>query len=213
MLITFEGIDGAGKTTQIKHLMQNLGNAGITSIYIREPGGCKLSEDIRNLLLHTKNEMEAITEVLLFSASRAELVSKVIKPTLKNVEVVILDRFYDSMIAYQGFGRGVDLGDIHDAINLSLDDDIKVDLTFLIDIPVQDSYKRRKQNCSDRIENAGDTFFTAVRNGYLQLAEEFPSRIKVIDGMQDESIIADNILRYLEIGIKKLDDGLLSSNS
>lgn len=198
MLITFEGVDLCGKTTQAEILVNRLKNLGYNIIFVREPGGTKISEDIRNILLSAQNrEMDPLTELFLFSASRAQLVKEVIIPALKSGKIVICDRFYDSTLAYQGYGRGIDIEKIK-IINEIASSNIVPDITFLIDIPVEEIYRRMpksieaKKDEVDRIENSGLDFYNRVRNGYLEIAKE-SERFIVIDGMKKIDEISQQI--------------------
>ncbi len=185
MFITFEGIDLCGKTTQAEILVNRLKNLGYDVIFVREPGGTRISEIIRDILLSTQNrEMTPVAELFLFSASRAQLVKEVIIPALDLGKVVICDRFYDSTLAYQGYGRGIDIEKIK-IINELASFGLVPDITFLIDIPVDEIYKRKISEAgkkeSDRMENSGFEFYERVRRGYLEIANR-SERFVVIDG-------------------------------
>ncbi|MCS7052820.1 MAG: dTMP kinase [Ignavibacterium sp.] len=196
MFITFEGIDFCGKSTQVELLKNFLLQKGKKVIVIREPGGTKISERIREILLDKKNEeMQFETEFLLFSASRSQLVREVIAPNLEKGFVVISDRFHDSSTAYQGYGRGLDIQKIK-VINSFAIGRFVPNLTFLIDIPVEESIKRKllKSNDElDRIEISSKKFFNNVRNGYLEIAKE-ESRFTIIDGTQSIEKIHNQII-------------------
>ncbi len=199
MFITFEGIDLCGKTTQAEILVKRLKSLGYDVLFVREPGGTKISEEIRNILLSEQNqEMDPVTELFLFSASRAQLVKEAIIPALKSNKIVICDRFYDSTLAYQGYGRGIDIEKIK-VINELASSGITPDITFLIDIPVEEIYRRKmskstatKKDNSDRMENSGFDFFERVRNGYLEIAKR-SERFIVIDGMKGIDEISQQI--------------------
>ncbi|MCX7612145.1 MAG: dTMP kinase [Ignavibacterium sp.] len=196
MFITFEGIDFCGKSTQVELLKNFLLQKGKKVIVIREPGGTKISERIREILLDKKNEeMQFETEFLLFSASRSQLVREVVAPNLEKGFVVISDRFHDSSTAYQGYGRGLDIQKIK-VINSFAIGRFVPNLTFLIDIPVEESIKRKllKSNDElDRIEISSKKFFNNVRNGYLEIAKE-ESRFTIIDGTQSIEKIHNQII-------------------
>lgn len=196
MFITFEGIDFCGKSTQVELLKNFLLQKGKKVIVIREPGGTKISERIREILLDKKNEeMQFETEFLLFSASRSQLVREVIAPNLEKGFIVISDRFHDSSTAYQGYGRGLDIQKIK-VINSFAIGRFVPNLTFLIDIPVEESIKRKllKSNDElDRIEISSKKFFNNVRNGYLEIAKE-ESRFTIIDGTQSIEKIHNQII-------------------
>ena len=185
--ITFEGSEGCGKTTQIEALAKALEAQGKTVLITREPGGTLIGEKIRNLLQDPghENEISDMAELLLFSASRAELIASRIQPALKRGEIVICDRFYDSTYVYQGLGRAIDM-DIVEQLNQITVGTLKPDLTILLDLDAKVGIERAKSRQSgelDRIENESLVFFEAVRNGYLELAKKEPERFKTIDGL------------------------------
>lgn len=185
--ITFEGSEGCGKTTQIEALAKALEAQGKTVLITREPGGTLIGEKVRNLLQDPshKNDISDMTELLLFSASRAELITSRIQPALSRGEIVICDRFYDSTFVYQGLGRAIDMN-IVEQLNQITVGTLKPDLTILLDLDAKIGIERAKSRQSgelDRIENESLTFFEAVRNGYLELAKKEPERFKTIDGL------------------------------
>lgn len=185
--ITFEGSEGCGKTTQIEALAKALEAQGKTVLITREPGGTLIGEKIRNLLQDPshKNDISDMTELLLFSASRAELITSRIQPALSRGEIVICDRFYDSTFVYQGLGRAIDMN-IVEQLNQITVGTLKPDLTILLDLDAKIGIERAKSRQSgelDRIENESLAFFEAVRNGYLELAKKEPERFKTIDGL------------------------------
>ena len=185
--ITFEGSEGCGKTTQIEALAKALEAQGKTVLITREPGGTLIGEKIRNLLQDPshKNEISDMAELLLFSASRAELIASRIQPALKRGEIVICDRFYDSTYVYQGLGRAIGM-EIIEQLNQITVGTLKPDLTILLDLDAKVGIERAKSRQSgelDRIENESLVFFEAVRNGYLELAKKEPERFKTIDGL------------------------------
>ena len=184
MLITFEGIDYSGKSTQATLLVSRLEKHGKEVIFLREPGGTSISENIRNILLDKEHlELKQITELFLFSAARTQLVSEVILPALQAGKVVVCDRFYDSTTAYQGYGRGINLNDIQ-AINRIATSETKPHLTFFIDIEIDELFKRQIAAglSADRMESSGRDFFERVRNGYWKLAEMESGRFIVVSG-------------------------------
>jgi dTMP kinase len=195
MLITFEGIDASGKSTQIRLLKQYLHTNGVEALALREPGGIPLSEQIRTLLLESQSEMGSITELLLFSASRAELVRTLIQPAIERHQLVILDRFYDSTTAYQGYGRGIDLNIIH-TINQIASLGIEPQLTFYLDLLPEDALMRKFSEKSlplsfgknetplDRMESSGLEFYRRVREGYKTLVQEHRHRFVELDALQ-----------------------------
>ena len=184
ILITFEGIDYSGKTTQAKKLFNYLKRKSHKAILLREPGGEKVSENIRQVLLSSGNTgMDPLTELLLYEAARAQLVSRVILPALRQGKLVICDRFYDSSLAYQGYGRGLDIKMIEYLNKISVSG-FQPDLTILIDIPIDVFSSRMRQNNKkkDRIEKEKIDFYKRVRDGYLKIARKEKKRFKVIDG-------------------------------
>ncbi len=195
MFISFEGIDWSGKSTQAKLLVEKLKSENHTVLFLREPGGTEISEQVRQILLNKKNlKMTQITELLLFSASRAQLVSEVIKPALLKNTIVITDRFVDSTTAYQGYGRGLHHGGVK-GINAVATMGVVPKKTFFIDISVQEMYKRRQANHHeiDRMEMSNEEFYNRVREGYLELAKEEPGRFVVIDGKQPIEAIHEQV--------------------
>ena len=184
MFITFEGLDFCGKSTQVSLLKSYLESISQKTLLLREPGGTEISEKIRDILLDKKNSrmvMEA--ELLLFSSSRAQLVRDVILPKLSEGQIVISDRFHDSTTAYQGFGRGIDL-DFIEKLNSFVIQNALPDVTFFIDITVQEAKRRKELNQFfdlDRIEVSNDDFYTKVREGYLYVSKK-EKRFFRIDG-------------------------------
>jgi dTMP kinase len=199
MLITFEGIDGCGKSSQAKLLADRLNEEGIETILVREPGGTSLSEHVREILLNQKHDhpLSSTAELLLFAASRAQLIKEVIKPALARDAVVICDRFTDSTIAYQGYGRGLPLAYVKNVNDLAAEG-LEPDLTFLIDVPLDLAISRRRNMGDDRMEAAGTVFFNHVMQGYMALAQKFPDRIHVIDGSDSMEDIHTQIVRLVE---------------
>ena len=202
MFITFEGLDFCGKSTQVQLLEKLLTGEGKKVKVIREPGGTIISEKIRNVLLDKKNsEMLIETELILFAASRAQLVGEVILPLLDENSFVISDRFHDSSIAYQAFGRGIDLEFVDELQKFVIGRAIP-DLTFLIDIPIEEVVRRKtmvKHVELDRIERSEMDFYEKVREGYLFLSSR-ESRFRRIDGMlaieEIHKVIVDEITKY-----------------
>ncbi len=195
MFITFEGIDCSGKSTQIDLLIRRLRNQQRRVLLVREPGGTEISERIRALLLDVQHgEMDASTELLLFSASRSQLVIERIQPALERGDIVIADRFHDSTTAYQGYGRGIDIEAIRHIHTIATHGLIP-DISFFMDISVQESLKRRsaRMGSIDRMETADTAFFERVRKGYLHIASTAPSRFRIIDGMRPTEPIAEEI--------------------
>ncbi|PID65720.1 MAG: dTMP kinase [Gammaproteobacteria bacterium] len=183
--ITFDGIDGAGKTTQIHLLADKLRRQGKSVYLTREPGGTALSEKIRQLLLATENTMSPVTELLLMFAARAEHIETVIRPKIKDGDWVICSRFSDATMAYQGYARGVDLQKIQ-AVAEVVHGDFNPDLSLFLDLPAEVAARRRLERgeSSDRFEGENMAFMKAVRQGYLSIAQNEPTRCKIIDAKQ-----------------------------
>ncbi|HDM70295.1 MAG TPA: dTMP kinase, partial [Thermotogales bacterium] len=167
--ITFEGIDGSGKSTQVELLSKYLEALSIDHLIVREPGGTDVGEKIREILLSKGVKMTARTEFLLYSASRANLTEKIIIPALREGKIVISDRYFDSSTAYQGFGRGIEMEYV-DVINRFATFGLMPDITFIIDVRIETSIERK--NLRDRIESEGLEFLERVRKAYLEMAEK-----------------------------------------
>jgi len=184
--ITVEGIEGAGKTTCMQVVTEVIENQGITAIHTREPGGTDLGEDLRNLLLgHKHTGMSDDAELLMMFAARAEHIAQKIQPALDDGQWVLCDRFTDATYAYQGYGRGVSLEKISGLENW-VQGKLRPDLTLLMDLPVEVGMERAgKRSAPDRFESEAWDFFERIRQGYLSIAAEQPSRVKVIDASQD----------------------------
>ena len=201
MFISFEGIDFSGKSTQIELLKDYLVEHNKKVEILREPGGTEISEKVRRILLDSKNEkMFAEAELLLFSASRAQLVREKIRPYLQKGIYVISDRFHDSSTAYQGYGRGIPIEVVMKVHDLAIGDTIP-ELTFFVDIPVGIANERKKKKSKvklDRIELADIEFYNRVRSGYLEIARQ-EERFKVIDGTQTIETIQNQIKSELEL--------------
>lgn len=191
--ISFEGIDGCGKTTQIEILINKLKSANEKAISFREPGGTSISEDIREILLNNKNStLTDTTESLLFFASRSQLLSDKIIPLTNQGYFVICDRFNDSTIAYQGYGNKIDLNYLYTLSDYCVNN-FRPDLTFFLDISVDLSMKRRKMKLSDRIESRGEDYLEKVRSGFLEIADNNPKRFIIIDGEDNKTNISNKI--------------------
>ncbi len=198
MFISFEGIDGSGKSTQIALLEEKLTRLGNTVQVFREPGGTVLSEQIRELLLNSEIDITPISEMLLFSAARAHLVEEEVLPALSRGEFVILDRFFDSTTAYQGYGRQCLSIDQIDAINKVASQGREPDFTFYLRLELEESISRRKDQSEDRMEKSGAAFFERVIEGFDELAKSKP-RFKVIDASKDMEAIHLEILTHLSL--------------
>ncbi len=181
-LITFEGIDGAGKSTHLAWLAHFLQDKGVEVVITREPGGTTLGEQLRQLLLDHRQAMHAETEALLMFAARREHLDKIILPALERGAWVISDRFTDASFAYQGGGRGVPLARL-EILEQWVQGNFSPDLTLYFDVPVTISRQRlQSARVADRFELESDPFFERVRQAYLQRASQFPERIRVVDG-------------------------------
>ena len=202
LFITFEGIDGSGKSTQANMLYRRLRDNKFDVILTREPGGINLEicEKIRNVILnHQSVNISQKTELFLFMASRSQHVAELIKPSIKKGIIVICDRFADASIAYQGYGRGLDIEWIKKLNNFACQGVIP-DRTFLLDIPSKEfTLRKKKDNSSlDRIERSGEEFQSSVRKGYLEIEKEESSRFVRFDGTKSKEKIADMIYASLE---------------
>jgi len=207
MLITFEGIDGAGKSTQITKLVRHITNQGVSVLTLREPGGTDVAEKIRTILLDNSHKISPISELLLFSASRVELVQNVITPALAEGKTVILDRFFDSTTAYQGYGRGIDLALLQSIISLSTCS-ITPDITFYLDIEPEEALKRKFAKSSiplefdsdelDRMERSGIEFYRNVQKGYQEIIRMNPERLISLNALESISVIHHQITKILK---------------
>lgn len=197
MFITFEGIDGSGKTTQVELLKLYFENLGKTVLTIRDPGSTLISEKIRNILLDSNNlSISPQSETLLFTAARAQIVHEVIKPSLEKNKIVICDRFIDSTSAYQGYGRDMNLVNIG-YLNKFAMQGVHPNFTFFIDISTQESTNRLNKSSLDRMELAGNDFYEKVRAGYIDLVKNFPERIFRIDGSLPINDIHSKIINII----------------
>ncbi|WP_138429486.1 dTMP kinase [Fodinibius saliphilus] len=179
MFITFEGIDGSGKSTQIQKLKRRLQQNGVQVKVFRDPGGPVVSEKVRELLLNPDYDIDPVTELLLFSAARSQLMAENVIPSIEEGKTVILDRFYDSTVAYQGYGRqSVGLDEIH-MMNRVASHKCEPDLTIYMKLPLHAAKKRMSKN-KDRMEQAGDSFYNKVIQGFNRLAEQ-EQRIFTVD--------------------------------
>lgn len=192
-LITFEGIDGSGKGTQIRLLRKKLREERRDSVVFREPGGTALSERVRSILLDGDLHIEPLAELLLFSAARSQLCAEKIRPLLQAGEIVILDRFYDSTVAYQGGGR--EIGDFEwlSEFNARVTGNLVPDRTYFLRISIEAALRRRQYRENDRLESGGDEFFRRVHEAYERIAREHSGRVVVIDGDRPQDDVAESI--------------------
>jgi len=203
--ITLEGPEGSGKSTQAKRLIQQLVEHRIDAIYTREPGGTALGEEIRTILQHNQAKETPCerAELLLFAASRNQLVEKVIRPHLEKGIWVICDRFIDSTTAYQGFGRGLAVQEVQ-AINHFTVHNLLPDLTLLLDLDISVGFERITQRYAapgesvDRFEQEKPSFHKRVREGYLTLAKEEPERFRIVNAAQEPNTVFSDIWKIVE---------------
>jgi dTMP kinase len=198
MFITLEGPDGCGKSTQVRLLAQHLRTLGLDVLQTREPGGTAISDQIRQVLTDLSNTpMHPRTEILLFSASRAQLCHEVIRPHLQAGGTVLSDRFFDSTFAYQGYGHRLDLEALR-AITAFATGGLVPDITFLLDIPADEGLLRRKEHGGwNRLDAYNLEFHQRVRQGYLALAQAEPQRWLTIDGRQSVEAIQQELQRVI----------------
>jgi dTMP kinase len=201
-LLSFEGIEGCGKSTQLKHLANRLRTLGYLVVETREPGGGPIGEQIRAVLLDVGNRgMAARCEILLYLASRAQHLADIIRPSLEKGAVVLCDRFSDATIAYQGFGRAIATS-VARRLNEFSTEGLTPDLTLILDVPVVMGLERkRRAGGLDRLDLEGEAFHEAVRKGYLRIARQEPRRVRVIDGTATISDVSQSVQR---IAIERL---------
>ena len=208
LFVSIEGFDGVGKTTQANLLNEYLKNEGIKSILVREPGGTSVAEKIREILI-ADSELSPITELLLFESARSDLVNKLIREKLENDFIVITDRYLDSTLAYQGYGRNIDKSIINE-LNKFSTENLYPDITFLLDLKVEEAYKRTKKrkdiSNKDQIlkfENEENIFHQKIRDGFLKIAKNNNDRINIIDASLDQKeilkLIIEKVLRKLNL--------------
>ena len=191
LFITFEGADGCGKTTQIKLVKDYLEKSGYEVVLTREPGAKGLGEKIREILLNYDGIVSDRCESFLFLADRAQNIDTIVNPAVEKGKIVLCDRHIDSTVAYQGYGRGLDLERIN-KLNLLATDGRVPDLTIVFDIDVETSMQRVGKE-KDRMESAGIEFHNRVRNGYLEIAKNEPERVKVVDGREGIEKVFENV--------------------
>ena len=192
-IISFEGIEGVGKSTQINMLNEHLKDRGLKTEILREPGSTITGEKIRDILLNSSDGLADEAELLLMFASRAQLIKE--KVLDSNLDFILFDRFYDASIAYQGYGRDLSLDFITTLV--SFINCPAPDITFLLDISVEDGFSRKVNDVKDRIESSGLDFFNNVREGYLEVAKSDPERVKVLDASKTIEDVHDEIIEYV----------------
>ncbi len=193
LFITFEGGEGCGKSTQAKVLYRRLSQLAVPALLTHEPGGTPFSKRLGRWLKWAQDtDISPLSELLLFNASRAQLVTEVIRPNLESGKVVICDRYVDSTIAYQGYGRGLDIENVRTVNNIA-SQGLRPDLTILLDISAEEGLARKRTKRQDRFEQEDIAFHHMVRYGYLKLAAKEPERWLVIDAAQPKDKIADII--------------------
>lgn len=198
LFITFEGPDGSGKTTQARMLAEYLQMRGMEVLHTREPGGTAISEQIREVILSTRNQsIQHETEALLFSAARAQIVAELIRPALAAGKIVVCDRYADSTMAYQGYGLGLDLEALR-AITRFATGGLVPDMTFYIDVPAAIGLTRRQRGETNRLDQKDLAYHARVREGFLKMAKEEPRRWIVVDGTQPVDQVQQEIRKKLE---------------
>lgn len=204
IFITFEGIEGSGKTSQAKLITEKLKSRGIKAVYTYEPGDTHVGSLIRNILLDPSITMSSLCELLLYFADRVQHIEERVKPYLMEGFIVICDRFTDSTVAYQGYGRGISTELIYE-LNKILMGSFKPDLTVLLDIPATEGLKRNKRiNKKDRFELEDIDFHEKVRSGYLQMAKFEPERFFIVDATKDFYELNEEIYSHILWVLKKL---------
>ncbi len=206
MLIAFEGIDGSGKTTQAELLSSRLAREGIRNEVVREPGGTKLGEGVRDLLLHRSElKIAPVAEFLLFRASRAQLIREKVFPLLEEGRTVILDRYFYSSVAYQGFGRGIPVKEI-ETVSRFATHDLLPDVVFLVELDLETAFRRRELEGrrSDRMEHAELEFFRKVIAGFSECAKKEPNRFVLVDGSASIQSMSEMIFSEVMERIKNV---------
>ena len=201
LFITFEGADGCGKTTQIKLVKDYLEKSGYEVVLTREPGAKGLGEKIREILLNYDGIVSDRCESFLFLADRAQNIDTIVNPAVEKGKIVLCDRHIDSTVAYQGYGRGLNLERIN-KLNLLATDGRVPDLTIVFDIDVETSMQRVGKE-KDRMESAGIEFHNRVRNGYLEIAKNEPERVKVVDGREGIEKVFENVKDLINKTLQK----------
>lgn len=201
VFITLEGPEGAGKTTQLKLLSKYLDEQRITHVITRDPGGTSIGKPIRRILLGSESPVHPVTELLLYEADRAQNVSEIILPNLNEGKVVFCDRYTDSTIAYQGFGRNIDF-QLIDHLNEIASQGLKPDMTILFDIESSAGLARLHPSGHDRLEREALEFHQKVRGGYLELAKREPKRWRIIDAAGPMSVVQEDLRRIVDEAVE-----------
>ena len=197
MFITFEGIDGCGKSTQLQLFRNELIARKYDVVTVRDPGDTEISEKIREILLNVNHNINSITELFLFEAARANLVENVILPAIQNNAFVLSDRFCDSTVVYQGYGRGISL-QVIDYLNNVATFNFKPALTFFLDVPLEITLARKSDVQKDRMEAVDIDFLQRAINGYKEIAKNEPQRVITIDATGSKNEIANKIIKYFD---------------
>jgi len=199
MFITFEGGEGSGKTTQIKLFAEALRGMGYDVVETRDPGGTTIGDEIRRILLDKGNGLiGSITEMMLYAASRSQLIDEVIEPNLLAGKIVVCDRFYDSTYAYQGYGRGIDMDTLRTITKISTN--VRMHKTFLLDVSVETGLaRRRKSKAMDRMDLQAVEFHQRVREGYHALTDQEPSRWMIVDADQSIEAVHKELMTTWEL--------------
>ena len=197
MFVTLEGIEGSGKSTLLAGMLERMRAGGLDVLATREPGGTPVGDAIRAVVLKPGLHVEPLTEALLMNASRAALVSDVVRPALAAGKIVLCDRYYDSTLAYQGYGRGLDLGMLR-GMCAAATGGLDPDLTLILDVPPEISRQRveSRPDANDRLDNETAAFFTRARAGFLELAMREP-RMRVLDGTRPVAALIDEAMALL----------------
>jgi dTMP kinase len=214
MLLTLEGIEGSGKTTQLENIIRFLEQEKIDFAVTREPGGTLIGEKIRAILLDPEShDLDPLAELLLYSADRAQHVKKKIIPLLSKGKTVVCDRFYDATVTYQGFARGIDM-ELINRLNQIVLEDLKPDLTILFDLPASAGLKRAWRQLNNGSRTSGESrfekeaidFHEKVRSGYLELAKKEPGRFRIVDAALDKAQVQEQVKSILSLFLNARPD-------